>query len=70
MQEEWQLIFFCLSQRFAQGVTLSECPMSYAKAPEADPEHAWLWNFGGALEKIGGAVGQESRKKESCRGRL
>lgn len=38
MQEEWQLAFFCLPQRFAQGVTHSGCSTSYARAPEVDPE--------------------------------
>lgn len=43
---------------------------SYARAPVADPELSKFGFviFGGALGKTGGAVGQQSRKKGSCRG--
>lgn len=65
MQEELQLVFFCLSQRFAQGVTHSGCSTSYARAPEADPELSKLGFviLGVLLGKLEGLWGSRAGRK-------
>lgn len=65
MQEGSQLVFFCLSQRFAHGVTHSGCSTFYARAPEADPELSKLGFviLGMDLGKLEGLWGSRAGRK-------